>query len=83
MTSRGRHASAGKGRGRRTSSLSLRAALERAQSATHGGAVLGGTGAARHGRHAGAGIEHGRVDTWKTRRTRRRIAVVINLLSRI
>ena len=34
--------SAGKGRGSRTSSLSLRAALERAQSAAHGGAVLGG-----------------------------------------
>ena len=40
------------------SSLSFRAALENAQSAAHGGAVLGGTGAAAalHGYHAGAEI---------------------------
>ena len=60
MMSRGQHALAGKDRGRRTSSLNLRAALEEAQSAEHGGAVVpvGGTGAARHGpgRHSGAGI---------------------------
>ena len=63
MTSCGRIVTRFSAGAKEEGSLSLRAALGRAQSAAHGGAVLGGTGAARRpgmpvgaGGHAGAGI---------------------------